>query len=308
VAEALLRFSVAGTRRRVDDRRPISLDHRHLLILHHYDYVEDDQLYLESRGLSAALEGGQCLVHIWRAAGWHCGSAVWAVRVHGSGDSAITYSAAGGGVPGLSLAPDGRLSGTPTQPGAFPLTVSARGASGGYAEKATTITINRSVTSPTLTFTSGAPPNGTQGQAYASFSFTASGDSAIMYAVTGGGVPGLLLSPEGQLSGTPTQSGTFTLTVTAQGASGSHADQPNTIMISPPGHSNPPASTGSNPPTGIGSNPPTGGGSNPPTGSGTNPPTGSGSNPPTGGGSNPPTGSGTTPPAAIGSTTPGVVR
>ncbi len=209
-----------------------------------------------------------------------------------SGDSGITYSVAGGGVPGLSLSPDGRLSGTPTQPGRFPLTVTAHGASGGHAERATTITINRSVTSPTLTFTSGAPPNGTEREAYGPFAFTASGDSGITYSVAGGGVPGLSLSPDGQLSGTPTQSGTFTLTVTAQSASGSHANQSNVITISPPDHSKPPTGIGSNPPAGTGSNPPAGTGSNPPAGSGSNPPAGSGSNPP----------------AATGSTPPGVVR
>ena len=167
-----------------------------------------------------------------------------------------------------------------------------------------------------VSFTSGAPPDGTVGRPYGPFAFTASGDSEIRYSVTGGGVPGLSLSPDGQLSGTPTQSGTFMMSVRAQGASGTHADQSKTITISPRGHSNPPVGTGSNPPAGTGStppagtgsNPPAGSGTNPPAGSGTNPPAGTGSNPPAGTGSNPPAGSGTTPPAATGSVPPGVVR
>jgi hypothetical protein len=151
-----------------------------------------------------------------------------------SGDTGIVYSITSGHVPGLALSPDGQLSGTPTQPSTFPLTITAAGASGARAEQQATITINKVVPKPTLSFTSGAPPGGTVGQAYGPFQFAASGDNGIVYSITSGQVPGLALSPDGQLSGTPTQPSTFPLTITAVGASGARADQPTSITISPP--------------------------------------------------------------------------
>ncbi|MGZ6563894.1 MAG: putative Ig domain-containing protein [Solirubrobacteraceae bacterium] len=44
-------------------------------------------------------------------------------------------------------------------------------------------------------------------------------------------MPGLSLSADGSLSGTPTEAGSFSLTVTATGASGATQAQQNTITI-----------------------------------------------------------------------------
>ena len=204
---------------------------------------------------------------------------------------------AGGGSAAALLSGGGRDSGSmiASSPSSTTVTSSPSTTS---TTSTTSSSSSKGTTSPppagplTVSFISGAPSNGIVRQVYPPFVFTAKGDSGIRYSVTGGGVPGLSLSPDGELSGTPIGSGTFTLNVRAQGASGAHADQSETITIAPPDHSNRPAATGSNPPAG----------------NGTNPPAGTGTNPPTGSGPNPPAGSGTTQPAAAGSTPPGLVH
>jgi hypothetical protein len=151
-----------------------------------------------------------------------------------SGDMSITYSMQAGEVPGLALSREGVLSGTPTRAGRFSLTVTATGDSGARQSKRSVITIAAAAVSASISFTSGAPPAGTVGQVYSGFTFTASGDKSITYALTAGTVPGLTLSPDGSLSGTPTQPGTFSVTVTATGASGATTPAQQSIVISAP--------------------------------------------------------------------------
>ncbi|MFI7587705.1 fibronectin type III domain-containing protein [Spongisporangium articulatum] len=64
---------------------------------------------------------------------------------------------------------------------------------------------------PTIT---GTPPNGTAGSAY-SFAFGTGGYPAPAVTATGALPPGLVLSPTGVLSGTPTTAGTYAFTVVA---------------------------------------------------------------------------------------------
>lgn len=76
---------------------------------------------------------------------------------------------------------------------------------------------------------SGTPPAGTVGEAY-SFAFTTSGDPTVT--VTGGTLPpGLTLSSDGVLSGTPTDGGSYPVTIRATNAFGS-TDLSVTIEIS----------------------------------------------------------------------------
>jgi hypothetical protein len=86
-----------------------------------------------------------------------------------------------------------------------------------------------------IAFTSATPPSGTVGQSY-SYTYTATGDSGITYAVTAGTrPPGLSLSPAGVLSGTPTTTGSFTYTVTATGATATTSRQDTvSIATAPP--------------------------------------------------------------------------
>ena len=154
----------------------------------------------------------------------------YAFAFKATGDAGITYKLTNGGVPGLSLSADGSLSGTPTEAGPFSLTVTATGASGATQAQQNTITVARKPHHAAISFASAAPPSGTVGTAYA-FAFKATGDAGITYKLTNGGVPGLSLSADGSLSGTPTEAGPFSLTVTATGASGATQAQQNTITI-----------------------------------------------------------------------------
>jgi hypothetical protein len=76
----------------------------------------------------------------------------------------------------------------------------------------------------------GTPPAGTVGVAY-SYDFTLGGTPPVTALVTSGSLPsGLALSTSGELTGTPTEAGTFTFTIRASNAFGS-ADGTFTVGI-----------------------------------------------------------------------------
>jgi large repetitive protein len=135
------------------------------------------------------------------------------------GTGTITFSLASGTLPaGLTLGTNGVLSGTPTQTGTFPITVKAtdsNGCSGTGASYTLTITCQ------TITVTNPAVNSGVAGAAF-SQAFTQSGGiGATTFSLASGTLPaGLTLGTNGVLSGTPAQTGTFNITVTATDANG----------------------------------------------------------------------------------------
>ena len=81
-----------------------------------------------------------------------------------------------------------------------------------------------------IAFTSAPLATGSAQSPYA-YQYSAIGDTAISYSLSGGTLPpGLSLSPSGALSGTPQAPGTFTYTVTATGATAS-ASRTDTLTI-----------------------------------------------------------------------------
>ncbi|WP_063628123.1 putative Ig domain-containing protein [Actinospica robiniae] len=135
----------------------------------------------------------------------------------------LTFSATG--LPaGLSISSSGLISGTPTTSGSSSVTVTAKDTTGASGSASFTWTIN-STTGNTVTVTSPGNQTGTVGTAVSkqiSATDSASGQTLTFSAT---GLPGgLSISSSGLISGTPTASGTFSVTVTAQdttGASGS---------------------------------------------------------------------------------------
>ena len=135
------------------------------------------------------------------------------------GTAPRTLSITAGTLPaGLNLV-GSVLSGTPTAAGTSNFTITATDALGFTGSRAYTVVVADPVISITSPAT-GALPSVTGGVAY-SQTFTASGgQGSHSFAVTAGATPpGVVLSPAGTLSGTPTASGTFNFSVTATDAS-----------------------------------------------------------------------------------------
>src|SRR3974390_3545244 len=67
---------------------------------------------------------------------------------------------------------------------------------------------------PQLSITAASPPVGTSGSAYPGYTFIASGGTApLSWKELGALPPGVQLSTSGQLSGTPTIAGTYSISV-----------------------------------------------------------------------------------------------
>ena len=146
-----------------------------------------------------------------------------------TGTAPITYSVSAGALPdGLQLSADGGITGTPTREGTFRGTFTI---SNGIPPEVTQDFAILIYTPEPPAFTSLPPPGGPVGTPYR-FTYTATGSPAISYSVTAGALPpGLSLSVEGVLSGTPTTTGTYTGTVTASSGTPPDVTQDFSITI-----------------------------------------------------------------------------
>jgi len=147
------------------------------------------------------------------------GSAFSETFTQSGGIGTITYTLATGTLPtGLTLSTAGVLSGTPTQTGSFPITVTATDQNG-CTGTGTTYTIV--IACQTITVNNPANANGTANSPF-SETFTNTGAiGSVTYSLASGTLPaGLTLSSAGVLSGTPTQTGSFPITVTVTDANG----------------------------------------------------------------------------------------
>jgi uncharacterized repeat protein (TIGR01451 family) len=126
------------------------------------------------------------------------------------GTSPFTWSVSSGSLPaGISLSPDGNLTGTPTTVGTASFTVKVTDAKGQSATQPASIGISAGVST---TFT--APPAAVIGSAYSDTLTAAGGTAPYTWSVNAGSLPpGIALSSAGVLSGTPTSTGTYPFTV-----------------------------------------------------------------------------------------------
>jgi outer membrane autotransporter protein len=134
------------------------------------------------------------------------------------GTAAYTFAITGASLPpGMTLSTGGVLSGTPTASGVFGFEITATDANGYAGSRSYSIDVTAQ---PTISVSPASLPGALQNQAYATQSITAAGGTAPYgYAVTSGALPaGLVLDPDGTLSGTPTASGSFNFSVTATDA------------------------------------------------------------------------------------------
>jgi uncharacterized protein YhjY with autotransporter beta-barrel domain len=133
--------------------------------------------------------------------------------------------ALGGTLPtGVTLnAATGAVSGTPTATGSFAFTITATdaGSTGPGAPFTVQGSYTLNVAVPTITVTPATLPNATAGAVYAA---TLNGSGAVApysFTLASGTLPtGITLSASGQLTGTPTVSGSFPFTVAVRDANG----------------------------------------------------------------------------------------
>jgi large repetitive protein len=164
-----------------------------------------------------------------------------------------TYALSSGSVPGLSFSGNS-LSGTPTTPGSYPITVTATdsGATGTGAPFTVARNYTVDVPAPTITLSPASLPGGTAASAYSQTLSATGGIAPYTFTVSAGALPaGLTLSSAGVLSGTPTASGSFNFTARASDANSQVGSRAYTLVIAAPTLSLAPASL----PNAIGSQP-----------------------------------------------------
>ena len=158
-----------------------------------------------------------------------------------SSTATLSYSDGGTLPPGLSIdSASGDITGTPTTPGTYPVTITVTDDAGYSGSTA----FNWSI-SDTVTVTSPGDQSSTSGTAITTLPISATDSSAtatLSYSDGGTLPPGLSIDPaSGDVTGTPTNAGSFTVTITATdgtGASGSTTfnwNVANTVTVTGPG-------------------------------------------------------------------------
>ena len=152
------------------------------------------------------------------------------------GSNAFSYALAGTLPAGLGFSGN-TISGTPTAPGSYPITITATDAvlTGNGAPFSIARQYTIEVPAPTIAIAPATLPSTTAGLAYSQALSATGGSAPYAFAVTSGTLPnGLALSPDGSLSGTPTTSGAFDFTVTATDRFGQSANRTYTIVVAVP--------------------------------------------------------------------------
>lgn len=152
------------------------------------------------------------------------------------GTGPFTYAVTGALPAGLSLS-GGTVSGTPTVPGSYPITVTATdtGSTGAGAPFSVAQNYTINVPAPTISVSPASLPNPVPATAY-SQTITASGGAGTnSFAVTAGSLPpGITLASSGALSGTSNQVGTYNFTVTATDGFGQTGSRVYSVTIAAP--------------------------------------------------------------------------
>jgi len=112
--------------------------------------------------------------------------------------------------PGLTLQSDGTITGTPTETGDFTFTVQVQESGGATDQKTFTLHVG------TIAVTTTTLPDGIVSEAYGPVQLQGAGGdpSNYQWSWSGNTPPGLHLSTDGQITGTPTQEGDHTFTIT----------------------------------------------------------------------------------------------
>ena len=145
---------------------------------------------------------------------------------------AVTFAVAAGPLPrGMTLTSGGVLSGTPTQGGTFAFTLTAADAVGDSGSQSYSLQIP----CPTITVGPATLPGDTSGTAYSPVTFTESGGIGAATFAESGALPTGMKFAAAVLSGTPTQSGSFPLQITATDSASCTGSISDTLKIDPVG-------------------------------------------------------------------------
>jgi autotransporter-associated beta strand protein len=140
-------------------------------------------------------------------------------KLSATGMTPITWSLEDGALPpGISVASNGIVSGTPTTEGTFNFTVKATNGVGSDVKKLS-LTVSTNVIAPIITTTE--LPDGITGNPY-SQNLVATGSSPITWSLESDNLPNGLDLNGNAISGTPTTAGTFSFTVKAANSAGSN--------------------------------------------------------------------------------------
>ena len=147
------------------------------------------------------------------------------------GTAPYTYAVTSGALPtGLSLnTSTGAITGTPSTAGGYTFTIGATDAVANFGSRNYNVTI----APPPLNIAPSTLPNGTQGTAYSQTLTTANGTGPYTYAITSGALPtGLSLNTStGQISGTPSASGTYNFTAQSTDSTSNTGTRAYTVAI-----------------------------------------------------------------------------
>jgi hypothetical protein len=147
-----------------------------------------------------------------------------------------TCSVTSGALPdGLMISSGGLISGTPTNPGTFPFTVTCIDDNDNEGQQDYVIVINPNDICPPITLSPAPPlPTGTVGVVYDELITATGGDGPYTFSGVSGLLPnGLVLTSGGLITGTPTLPGAFPFSVTATDVNGCTGLQAYVIVINP---------------------------------------------------------------------------
>ncbi|MEG2803482.1 autotransporter domain-containing protein [Stenotrophomonas sp.] len=160
------------------------------------------------------------------------GTAYQQALASSGGTAPYSYQLLGTLPPGLSLAPNGEISGTPTTTGSFAFSVQTTDSSTGTGPFSATRAYTLVVTAPQIGFTLATLPDPYTATGYAQRLQVSGGEAPYSFVVSGGALPaGLTLATDGQLTGTPTAAGSYTFSVTVTDANGFTAQQSYTLVV-----------------------------------------------------------------------------
>jgi len=157
------------------------------------------------------------------------GTAYAASLLATGGNPPYTWTATAGLPPGLTLNPNGNITGTPTASGSYTVSVRVTDSQSGAATRSFSLTITG------LTITTASPLSpGTASLPYSLTLSATGGTPPYTWAASPGIPPGLTINPStGVIAGTPSTAGSFSFTVQVTDSKGQAATQNYTLTINP---------------------------------------------------------------------------